>query len=408
MSAGTVIVGGSHAGVQVAASLREMGYDAPVTLLDEQPHQPYHRPPLSKKYLLEGAAAEPQPLRSADWFRNQSVELVLGEPVVSADLTSRTVRTSSAREVGFDHLVLATGAEARRLPVPGGDLPGVLQLRTVADSRDLAARFPAARRAVVIGGGFIGLEAAAVLRQQGLAVTVVEATDRLLGRSATRTLGSHLRAVHEAQGVAFTMGVAAAAIEGGPGGAEAVVLTDGTRLVADLVVVGVGIVPRDRLARDLGLRVEGGIVVDECARTSAEDVLAVGDVTVSPHPLAPGVHMRMESVQHAVDQATAAAATICGLPDRNTPVPWFWSDQYDLKLQLAGAAPRVDSTVLRGDARSGRFSVLLYAEGRLVGGECVNRPADFLALRRALATGTSLPADRVADPQLPLKSLLSA
>ena len=262
------------------------------------------------------------------------------------------------------------------------------------------------RTAVVVGGGFIGLEAAAVLRQRGVEVTIVEFADRLMARSVSREMSAHFADVHRDHGSRVLLRTGVVGLEGTAGRVQQVQLDDGTTVPADLVVVGIGVVPRTELAEQLGLKVEGGLLVDAQARTSDHRVVAAGDVTLLPHPLEPGSHLRLESVQNATDQADVAAATICGQETTYDAVPWFWSDQFDLKLQMAGAATGYDDVVLRGCAADGGFTVLCYRGDRLVAGECVNAGADFVAVRRALAAGTSFPRDLAADTTVRLKTLL--
>lgn len=406
MTGRVLVVGASHAGVQVAAKLRESGHAGPITLVGAEGHLPYHRPPLSKAYMLGDASRDSLALRNRAFYADRGVDLLLGSRVRAIDPDTGEATTDSGATLGFDHLVLATGARAKCLPVPGADLAGVVRLRSLDDADHLALLLPGVRRAVVVGGGFIGLEAASVLRGRGIEVTLIEAGERLMARSVTPILSDWYAALHRGYGTAVRLGTGVAAVEGAGGTVSDVVLRDGSRIPADLVVIGVGVHPRTELAESLGLDVSSGVVVDHRARTSRRDVLAVGDLTVQPHPLEPGCRVRLESVQNATDQANAAAATLLGDPDEDVPVPWFWSDQFHTKLQMVGAPPEYDDLVVRGSLEGDRFSVLCYRDGRLVGGESVNSAADFVALRRALASGVTLPPDHAAKPGIKLKSLL--
>lgn len=406
MSASVLVVGASHAGVQLAARLRERGHEGPITVVGEESPLPYHRPPLSKAYLAGTLTTESMALRPEAFYASRNISLLQGTRVEAVDLDQGTAATSGGATVSFDHLALTTGARVRRLEVPGADLAGVVYLRDVHDATTLREELPTVRRAVVVGGGFIGLEAAAVLRQHGVEVIVVEFADRLMARSVSPEMSTFFADVHRDRGSRVLLRTGVVALDGRQGRVEAVVLDDGTTLPADLVVVGIGVVPRTELAEQLGLKVDGGLLVDRQARTSDPRVVAAGDVTVLPHPLEPATHLRLESVQNATDQADVAASTICGQAASHDAVPWFWSDQFDLKLQMAGAASSHDDVVVRGSVREGGLTVLCYRDDRLVAGECVNAGADFVAVRRALAAGTSFPRELAANPSVRLKSLL--
>jgi 3-phenylpropionate/trans-cinnamate dioxygenase ferredoxin reductase component len=412
MSASTLIVGASQAGMQLAVSLRALDPDAPITLLGAEPHPPYQRPPLSKDVLSGKAQATSATLRSDEFYADQRIDLVCGERVVSLDLDgmgtpgSGTAETDSGRRLRFDRLALTVGARARRLTVPGETLDGVCYLRDMDDALSLQARLASANDVVVIGGGFIGLEVAAVARSQGKSVTVLEATDRLVGRAVAPPISQFYESAHTRRGTAVRLGASVTGIDGQNGRARGVLLDDGAVLPADLVVVGIGVVPRTELAEQLGLRCAGGIVVDDYARTSDPSVVAAGDCTVMPNPVTGDGFVRLESLPNATSQARVAAATLAGQPQRYSDVPWFWSDQFDLKLQMAGLSHGYADCVVRGDPASEKFSVLYYGPDGLLAGHSVNRPADYVAVRKALAEGIAIPADRAADPDLPLKDLI--
>ncbi|GAB3522002.1 NAD(P)/FAD-dependent oxidoreductase [Phytohabitans suffuscus] len=408
-----LIVGASQAGVQLATSLRDHGYTAPIVLVGAEAHAPYQRPPLSKQFLSGAADLASLELRTAGFYAERGIDVIRGERVTHVALSGSGRRgagialTDGGRAISFDRLALTVGARPRRLDVPGADLEGVCYLRDIDDAARLRAHLTRAQEVVVVGGGFIGLEAAAVARAAGRTVTVVEAAGRLIPRSVAPMVSEFFRQAHTRRGTGVRLGSGVAAIQGWQGRVSGVRLLDGTLLTADLVVVGVGVVPRTELAEQLGLACDGGIVVDEYARTSEPSIVAAGDCTVLPHPLAGGGRVRLESMPNAIAQARVAAATLAGDPRPYTEVPWFWSDQYDLKLQIAGVAHGYDQIVVRGDPGAERFSVLYYRRGQLQAITAVNWPADYLAVRRALAGGTPLAPDRAAASDTPLKAHLT-
>jgi 3-phenylpropionate/trans-cinnamate dioxygenase ferredoxin reductase subunit len=402
---GTLIVGASQAGIQLALSLREAGDEEPITLVGAEVHPPYQRPPLSKAFLAGKADLASLAFRTEAFYAEQQIDVMLGEHVVG--LTAGRATTHSGRSLPFDRLALTVGARPRRLAVPGADLEGVCYLRDVDDALRLRGWLGAARDVVVVGGGFIGLEAAAVARSLGKSVTVVEAADRLIPRSVAPIVSEFYRQAHLRRGSDIRLGVSVAALTGEGGRVTGVELSDGTRLPADLVLAGVGIVPRTELAEQLGLECAGGIVVDEFARTSEPGVVAAGDCTVLPHPLAGDGLVRLESVQNAIGQAKVAAATLLGKQEPYTAVPWFWSDQYDLKLQIAGLSRGHDEHVVRGDPATERFSVLYYRNRVLVGVDAVNSTADYLTVRRVLERGGEIAPELARNTEVPLKRLVS-
>lgn len=414
MSGGTLVVGASQAGVQLATSLRELGDTAPITLLGAEAHAPYQRPPLSKEFLSGTSGHEAVAFRTTAFYADNGIELVCGERVVDlalppAGATGRGVaRTASGLELGFDRLALTVGARPRRLQIPGADLDGILYLRDLDDAVELRTRLAAASRVVVVGGGFIGLEAAAAARAQGKSVTVVEAADRLVGRAVAPVVSEFYLHAHRRRDTTVLLSAAVTRFTGAGGRVSGVELADGTELPADLVMVGVGVVPRTELAEQLGLECDGGIVVDAYARTSEPSVVAAGDCTVQPHPLTGAGRVRLESVPSAVAQASVAAAALLGTLKETRTVPWFWSNQGDLRLQIAGLSTGFDQHVVRGEPDSEKFSVLYYREGQLLAVDAVNNAADYLVVRKALTLGVSIPADQAADTATPLKKLLPA
>ncbi|MEU6192285.1 FAD-dependent oxidoreductase [Streptomyces sp. NPDC047061] len=403
MSSGLLVVGGGQAAVQVACSLRESGWQYPITIVGEEVALPYQRPPLSKAFLAGKADAESLALRSDDYFAREGIEVVRGEHVtqVTAPCPDGTAPgaavTSEGRAFEFAHLALTVGASPRRLRLPGSDLLGISYLRDLSDAETLKRDLAVAKSVVVIGGGFIGLEAAAVARARGLDVTVLEAADRLIGRVVAPVVSEFYREAHERRGTKVRLGASVVGFQGREGRVTAVELADGTTVPADLVVVGIGVVPRLALAEQLGLECDNGIVVDEYARTSHPRVVAAGDCTTTSHLFAGGARVRLESVQNAVDQAKCAAATIAGRAEPYTSVPWFWSDQDTLKLQIAGLSSGFDTALVRGRPEEEKFSVLYYRDGQLLAVDAVNSPRDYMAVRRALAAGRTIDPERVTD-----------
>ncbi|MGW4825297.1 NAD(P)/FAD-dependent oxidoreductase [Streptomyces sp. NPDC004227] len=413
MSGGTLIVGASQAGLQLAVSLRQLGDTEPITLVGEEAYPPYQRPPLSKDFLAGETDLESLALRAPSYYADAAIDLVSGERVTEVALSrsgppgSGTAATPSGRAFTFDRLALTVGAGPRRLAVPGADLDGIRCLRDRDDAADLRQRLGSGSRVVVVGGGFIGLEAAAVARALGKDVTVVEAADRLLSRAVAPVVSEFYRRAHLRRGTRVLLSTVVAGFDGAHGRVTGVRLADGTTLPADLVLVGVGVLPRTELAERLGLECDHGIVVDGRARTSDPHIVAAGDCTVRPHPVTGLGRVRLESVQNAVAQATAAAASLLGRPAPQPAVPWFWSHQGDLKLQIAGLSGGYDQHVVRGEPDSERFSVLYYRQGELLAIDAVNSPADYMAVRKALTQGATVPAGVAGDHGTPLKALLT-
>ena len=405
MTAGVVIVGAGQAGFQVAASLRGDGYAGPITLLGTEPHPPYQRPPLSKGLLLGKMARERLLFRQPDFYAAQAIDLRRGTTVTAIDRPARAVVTEAGERIAYEALVLATGTRVRPLPVPGADLAGVLYLRTIDECEDLARRIAAAERVVVIGGGFIGLEVAAAVRLLGKPVTVLEAADRLMGRVVAPVISAFYADLHRARGVELVLNARIAALEGADGRVAAVSMADGSRHPADLVVVGIGVLPNVELAAAAGLPCANGIVVDEHGRTADPAIYAAGECTSHPSRFAGGM-VRLESVQNAVDQAKTVAAAILGRPVAYDEVPWFWSDQYEVKLQMVGLSAGHDQQVLRGDPATGRFSVVYFRAGRPIAIDSVNRPGDHMAGRRLLGAGRPLTPEQAADEAFELKRAL--
>lgn len=398
-----VIIGAGQAGVQVALSLRAGGHSGGITLIGDEPHAPYQRPPLSKAYLKGEMTAEQLALRPAEALAAQGIDLRTGVRVTGIDRTARAVTGDGLRQP-FDALVIATGTRPRSLPVPGADLPGVLTLRGIEDADRLAAALETAENVVIVGGGFIGLEAAATARLKGKVVTVVEAAPRVMGRAVAPAVSEWFQALHRCMGTDVRTGTGVAALEGSDR-VEAVVLADGTRLPADLVLVGIGAVPNDELARAAGLACPNGIATDAQGRTADLGVWAAGDCALTPNPYAGGP-FRLESVQNAIDQAKCVAAAILGSDKPYDAVPWFWSDQGSAKLQTTGLPIDPEAHVLRGDPNLGRFTVFHLKGGRIIAADSVNMPADHMAARRLVAARAVIAPETLADPAIPLKSLI--
>ena len=399
-----VIVGAGHAGFNVAEALRRQGYDGGITLIGDEPHPPYQRPPLSKAFLTGEYDLERLLIRPAQFYADQNITLRLGDPVAALDPQTATVTLAGGEVVGYDKLVLATGSRMRQLAIEGNALQGVCYLRTHDDAKTLLEELERARSVAVIGGGFIGLEVAATARKMGRAVTVLEAADRLMARALPPRLSDFFAEYHSRQGVELCLSAQADQLEG-DGGRVAAVLCGDRRIEADLVVIGIGVVPATELAEAAGLECENGITVDALARTSQPDIWAVGDCTSHDNGWA-AARLRLESVQHAADQAKTAAAAMMGGTEPYGAVPWFWSDQYDLKLQIAGLTDQHGDEVVRGDPASGQFSAFYYTGDDLKAVYSVNRPGDHMATRRLLGLGRTLPRDVAADADADLKPFI--
>lgn len=400
-----LIIGAGQAGAQAAASLRSEGFGGAVTLIGDEPHLPYGRPPLSKGLLLGKHPADSTVWRPAAFYEDQRITLRLGTPVASLDRVARQVALTDGERLAYDRLIFATGTHPRRLAIPGAADPRVMYLRTLADAARLGDALARARSLVVIGGGFIGLEVAASARQLGLDVTVLEAGERLMARSVARITSRAARALHEREGVGIRLGAIV----------EAIVPSERLRIVAgnetmeaDLVLAGIGALAHDGIAAAARLETANGIVVDARGRTADPNVFAIGDCAVVADP-ATGRHMRLESVQNAIEQGRAIATLIMDRPPATTPVAWFWSDQFASKLQIAGLADSdAERDIVRGDPDSGSFSVFRYAGNRLAAVDSVNAPGDHMIARRLLAAGLSPSPEAVADPGIELRRLTQA
>lgn len=397
-----VIVGGGHAVAQLAASLRQEGWTGAVTIVSAETVLPYHRPPLSKTFLCTDDADESLLIRPREFYEKQAIDVRLGVRAKLVDRSAQRVELDDGTSLAYDRLVLATGAQVRKLGVPGASLANVFYLREIADVHALRAALVPGARAVVIGGGYIGLETAASLRKIGLDVTVLEAQPRVLQRVTAPEVSAFYARVHEEEGVRLHTGVTVDAIVGETR-VTGVRLGDGRMIDADLVIVGVGVLPVVALAAQAGLKVENGIVVDEHARTSDANIYAIGDCTRHFNPIY-ARWMRLESVQNANDQARTAALALCGKPAPYRALPWFWSDQFDLKLQIAGLSEGFDEVVMRGDPRIGRsFAAFYFCRGRLIAVDAINRPKEFMIGKRFLTEQQSADPRRLADDSIDIK-----
>lgn len=399
-----VILGAGHGGFQLAASLRQNGFEGRIRLIGDEPHLPYQRPPLSKDYLDGKIGLDLLLMRPASFYDEHRIELIPNARAEAIDRASRTVRLATGERVEYDHLVLATGARNRQPPIEGLDLDGVCYLRNLAETDDLRARLAAAQHIVVIGAGFIGLEFAAVVRAHGKSVHIVEMTDRVMSRVVCPRTSHFFEAAHRAGGVEFGFGAQAVRIAGNNGRVVGVDLAGGEQLRADLAIVSIGVVPNAELAQMTGLAVANGVVVDRYLATEDPAISAIGDCASFPCVHAGGAMTRLEAVQNATDHARCVADRLVGKPRPYDALPWFWSEQGELRLQIAGLTNGYDLTVTRGDVASGGFSVFCYGEGRLLGIESINKPADHAFARRILAAGRQVTPEQAADPGFDLRA----
>ncbi|WP_083706676.1 FAD-dependent oxidoreductase [Sphingomonas sp. gentR] len=399
-----VIVGTGHAGAQAAIALRQEGFEGTIAMIGEEDWPPYERPPLSKEYLAGDKPFERILIRPERFWEERAITLRLGEQVVAVDAEARCLTTVAGIVIDYGTLIWAAGGHARRLSCDGHQLTGVHGVRSRADVDRLIAELPDVAQVVVIGGGYIGLEAAAVLTKFGKAVTIVEAQDRVLARVAGEALSRFYEAEHRAQGVTVRLNESVACIEGEER-ISGVRLADGTVLAAQMAIVGIGIMPAVQPLIAAGAAGDNGVAVDAQGRTSLPHIYAVGDCAAHANDFADGAVIRLESVQNAHDQATVAARTIMGREVAYHAVPWFWSNQYDLKLQTVGLSTGHDQAILRGDPASRSFSVVYLRQGRVIALDCVNAMRDFVQGKALVAGGATVPVEALADAGRPLKTL---
>ena len=400
-----VIAGAGHAGGSAAAMLRQLGWQGRVTLIGEEPLPPYQRPPLSKAWLKGEATADNLLLRPAAFYPDASIDLRLGLRVAAIDRAARTVTLSDGVSVGYDYLILALGARPRRLSLKGADLAGVLELRSAADADQLKAALRPGARLAVIGGGYIGLEAAASARALGAETLVIEREGRILARVACPVLSDYFTDYHRGQGVVIDTDAQVLGLEGADGRIGGICLADGRMIACTAALIGVGAVPNDELAAAAGLACDGGIMVDPNARTDDPAIFAIGDCTRRPLALYDRMG-RLESVPNALEQAKLAASAICGKPAPAPEVPWFWSDQYDIRLQIAGLPFDAAEYVVRGDVATGKFAVFhLTADGTVQAVEAVNAAPEFMGGRRIIAKRKRLTRAQIQDMSLTMQQL---
>ncbi len=398
-----LVVGAGHAGAQAAIALRQNKFEGSIAILGDEPELPYERPPLSKEYLSGEKGFERLLIRPAAFWEERRVTMLPGRTVAAVDPAGRSV-TAGGETIGYGSLIWAAGGKPRRLACAGGDLTGIHTVRTRADVDAMLAELPQVTRVAVIGGGYIGLEAAAVLAKLGKHVTVLEAQDRVLARVAGAPLSRFFEAEHRAHGVAMRLGVQVECIEGA-GRVSGVRLADGEVMPAEMAIVGIGIEPAVGPLLAAGATGGNGVLVDAQCRTSLADVFTVGDCALHVNRFAGDNAVRLESVQNATDQATVAAKTIAGIEASYDAVPWFWSNQYDLKLQTVGISAGHDATIVRGDPATRSFSVIYLRGGRVIALDCVNMTRDYVQGRRLVVEGVAADPARLADPDTPLKEL---
>jgi 3-phenylpropionate/trans-cinnamate dioxygenase ferredoxin reductase subunit len=406
MTQGAVLIAGAgHAGFQLAASLRQHGFGERICLINDEAHLPYQRPPLSKAYLKGEGRPDSLMFRPDKFYRDQNIELI-ADRAVTIDRAACKLKLASGSSLDYGHLVLATGARNRLLDIPNANLADVRYLRTLDESEALRQRIGSGQRVVVIGAGFIGLEFAATARAKGLEVDVLELGARVMARAVTAEISEFFQARHSAAGIRIHLGVQATSIEGDGGAITGVSLSDGRHIPADLVVVGVGVLPNVELAAEAGLAVAAGIIVDEQLLTSDPNISAIGDCALFASPRFGG-SLRLESVQNATDHARCVAARLTGDAKVYDGLPWFWSDQGPDKLQMVGLTTGYDRVVVRGDRSQGAFSSFCYKSGQLVGIESVNRAGDHMFGRRLLAANRSITPEQAADTGFDLKAALT-
>ncbi len=399
-----VIAGAGHAAGQTIATLKKQKFAGEIVLIGDEPYLPYQRPPLSKKFLSGDLSAERLHVKPESFYSDPKIEVRLETPIVAIDRDSKTLRTVHGDSVSYDKLVLALGSRVRRLSIDGADLDGVHYLRTIADVNSIRAELKNRKHAVIIGAGYIGLEVAAVIRQLGLDVTVVEMADRVMSRVVSAEISDFYQIEHTSHGVKLRLSTGITAFRGSDR-INAVEIADGEQVPADFAVVGVGIVPNTELAADAGLIVDDGIVVDDQCQTNDSNIYAVGDCTAHPNAIY-NRQLRLESVHNALEQAKTAASNICGNEAHYSQVPWFWSDQYDLKLQIAGLSTGYDDVIIRGNPADRSFACLYLKDGCLIATDAVNSPRDFLQSKVLIAGQLRIDRDKLADANVQLKDLL--
>lgn len=401
-----IVIGAGHGGVQVASSLRSEGFEGSILVIAREPDYPYQKPPLSKDFLKGKIGEANLAFRSVDFYEKNKIDLELGVDVKSINVEAQKVISTNGTEYKYDKLILATGGDNRILKIEGNHLDGVHYLRTLSDSKVIQTKLESAQKIAIIGGGFIGLELAAAAVVQGKEVGVIEAQDRLMARVLPPVLTDIFQQVHEENGVKFRFNSFANSYQEHDGKASGVLLKDGSFIEADLILVGIGVVANAKLAEDAGLTCDNGIVVNEFMQTSNPNIFSVGDCANHYNPFA-GKRTRLESVQNAVDQAKTVAKFITGDPQPYNAVPWFWTNQYQLKLQMAGFNTDFDEYVVRGNLLDRKFSIFYYKNNKLTGADSLNKPSDHLGVRKLLQAGVSPDRNCITDTSIKVKAFLS-
>ena len=406
MSEHCIIIGASHAAAQLVSSLRQEGWEGKISLIGDEPNLPYHRPPLSKAFFVGEKSEDELLIRAADFYEKNKVDLLLGSRVTKIDRDAKKITLEDGAEISYTKLALTTGARVRKIPFTGSELAGVFYMRDLNDVKQTHKFTAPGKSAVIIGGGYIGLETAASLRKIGMKVTVIEAMSRVLQRVTAPEVSAFYTRVHTEEGVDIRTEAGVDAIVGEKH-VEGVRLADGTTVSADLVIIGVGVIPNIELAEAADITIDNGIAVNEFATTNDPDIVAAGDCTNHYNPIYDR-KLRLESVQNATDQAKIAAKSICGKPEAYNALPWFWSDQYDLKLQIAGLSQGFDQVIIRGDSEQGRsFAAFYFSEGRFIAVDAINRPKEFMMSKRALTSGQIADPLKLADESIEIKDVFN-
>jgi len=407
MSDGIIIIGAGQAAAQAVQSLRAEGYTGAIRLIGDEPYAPYQRPPLSKKFLAGEIEYDRLLLKPESFYKDANTLTMWGTRVTEIDRKGKRVALNDGQSFGYEKLLIATGTRVREINVPGFDLEGVHYLRSIDDVLGLQSALIPGAKAVIVGGGYIGLEVAAVARKRGLEVTVLETADRVMARVVDPTVSRFYERIHAEEGVKIRTGVTVSGFDG-KGRIEAVTSADGERFPCDFALVGIGVIPNVELALEAGLKVENGIVVDELTRTSDPDICAAGDCTNHPNDIY-GHRLRLESVHNAIEQGKTAAALMAGKEKPYSQVPWFWSDQYDLKLQIAGLSAGYTNSITRGNPDTGRSFAVYYLKGDvLIAVDAINRPGEFMTSKMLIAQGARLDPKRIADESIHVKEIANA
>lgn len=407
MTERVIIVGAGHAAGQAATSLRQKKYAGEIVMIGDEPYIPYQRPPLSKAFLAGDLTVERLYFKPENFYPDHDVRLKLNTRVDSIDPVAHTVTTADGGALEYSKLILATGSRVRELPIPGNELDGVHYLRSIADVEAMQEGFASGAKIVVVGGGYIGLEVAAVAVKRGLDATILETESRVMNRVVAREISQFFQDMHIEEGAKLELGRRVQQINGDNGKVVSVTCADGFSVDADMVVIGIGIIPNVELAEAAGLKCSNGIVVDENCQTGDADILAIGDCTRHPNGLL-GRHLRLESVHNAIEQGKTAAANIVGEPAPYNQIPWFWSDQYDVKMQIAGMSDIHEQFVVRGDPATRSFAAFYLQQGKIVAVDAINSPREFMIGKKLVAAGAEIPIEDLADTSKDFKEMATA